>query len=244
MTALPHNPETCSRPGPQAALDELEALFRLDDEEAGELLLVRHARPAFRPDGEQPADALLSCEGLEQAERLADRLSDLWVDAIYSSPERRTFQTARIVADGLGRPLHILDALAEIEFEPASLIPDYASRFALLPRWQSLPGFEDGPTFRRRVIQAIEGVIARHSARRVVVVTHSSVINAYLSMLLGVSRDLFFAPDHASISAVRHQNDTYALRYLNDTSHLSGTCWNGSFNAAFTAVNKSLNQAS
>jgi hypothetical protein len=58
--------------------DELDALFRIDNEDAGELLLVRHAQPSTgaAPDPDAVAtDPMLSCEGLRQAERLADRLS-------------------------------------------------------------------------------------------------------------------------------------------------------------------------
>jgi probable phosphoglycerate mutase len=203
-------------------MDELEALFRLDGEDAGELLLVRHAREAARFDAESPADPMLSCEGLQQAERLAERLGNQWIEAVYTAPERRAFQTAKIVADYIARPLRTIDALAEIDFDPAQAAPGAAQRFAQHPRWESLPGFANGVQFRRRAIQALDAIVAAHAARRAIVVTHASVINAYLSMLLGVPRDLFFAPDHASISVIRHQVDAYALRSLNDTAHLAG----------------------
>jgi hypothetical protein len=48
-----------------------------------------------------------------------------------------------------------------------------------------------------------------------VVVTDTSVINAYLSMVLDIPRDLFFQPGPASISCVRIKGDAYAVRYLN-----------------------------
>jgi probable phosphoglycerate mutase len=213
-------------------MDELEALFRLDGEDAGELLLVRHAREATHFNGETPADPLLSCEGLQQAERVAERLGNQWVQAVYTAPERRAFQTAKVVADCIGRPLRTIEALAEIDFDPERALPGAAARFARQPRWESLPGFAEGTQFRRRAIQAIDAIIAAHAARRAVVVTHASVINAYLSMLLGVPRDLFFAPEHASICVVRHQADTYALRSLNDTAHLAG----GSLGAAMAPL--------
>jgi probable phosphoglycerate mutase len=207
--------------------EELDALFRLDDEDAGELLLLRHAEPATGPgpDSDAPAaDPMLSCEGLRQAERLSDRLSSLWTDAIYAAPDRRCFQTAKVIADVLQRPLDIVTGLAGIGFDRDEANGDsraYAARFSRDPRWESLPGFAPGKTFRRRAVAAIDGIIAAHSARRCVVVTHASVINAYLSMLLSIPRDQFFAPDHASLSIIRHRGDMYALRTLNDTSHLS-----------------------
>jgi broad specificity phosphatase PhoE len=206
--------------------EELDALFRLDDETAGEVLLVRHAQPATVLSHEADSasnDPMLSCEGLQQAERLADRLSSLWVDSVYAAPERRCFQTAKVVADVLQRPIAFVNGLADIGFddaEGAGAPGAYAERFMRDPRWESLPGFAPGKAFRRRAVSAVDAVIAAHTAQRSVVVTHSSVLNAYLSMLLCIPRDQFFAPDYTSISTVRHRDDMYGLRSLNDTSHL------------------------
>jgi len=98
----------------------------------------------------------------------------------------------------------------------------YAGRFAEDPRWDALPGFGPSGEFRKRAIQAIEGVLAGHQGRRSVIVTHSSVINAFVSMLLEVPRDIFFAADHASLCVVRARGELHAVRTLNDTSHLYG----------------------
>jgi probable phosphoglycerate mutase len=210
--------------GRQAIEDELDDLLRLHGEDAGELLLVRHAEAAHT----QGSDPMLSCTGLEQAERLAARLNDTWFEAIYSAPERRAQQTARVVASICGRTLHVLDGLADIEFDVTKTAPGesprgYADRFAEMPRWDNLPGFECGRQFRRRAVQAVERVLSINPARRVVLVTHASVINAYLSMLLCVPADQFFTAEYTSLSIVRWREGQYALRCLNDSSHLSPT---------------------
>lgn len=204
---------------------ELDELFRLDDEDASEVLLVRHAEPARSLEGASSPDPLLSCQGLEQAERLALRLDCLWLQAVFSAPERRCYQTAKIVADDLQRPLQVLDGLADIDIAPAR--PDgpaacgpMSDQFVRTPRWDSLSIFEKSSTFRRRAVLAIERLVAANPARRIVVVTHSSVINAYLSMVLGVPADMFFTPEHASISVLRQCGELYAVRSLNDTAHL------------------------
>jgi 2,3-bisphosphoglycerate-dependent phosphoglycerate mutase len=219
----------------------LAALFRLDDEAAGELLLIRHARPADNQseesDREPIHDPMLSCDGLRQAELLADRLSSLWIDTIYTAPERRCFQTAKVVADLLQRPVNVIEGLEEIGFKPEEACPaveSYSKRFRRQPRWESLPGFADGQGFRRRVVGTIEGIIAAQPARRSVVITHSSVINAYLSMVLCIPRDQFFAPDYTSISTVRHREDMYGVRGLNDTAHLDASELVGAIPPAFT----------
>jgi broad specificity phosphatase PhoE len=209
---------------------ELDELFRLNDEDASELLLVRHAEAA--PLAEEPdchaADPFLSCTGLEQAELLAARLETLWLQAVFTAPERRAFQTAKAVADILQRPLHVIEELADIEIEAADTagqeaVEPIAERFVRLPRWESIDGFQDCRAFRRRSILALERILAVNPARRIAVITNSGVINAYLSMVLAIPRDMFFSPDYASISVVRQSGDLYGLRGLNDTQHLAGT---------------------
>jgi broad specificity phosphatase PhoE len=213
---------TRTAPTRQAIQDEIDGLLRIEAEDAGELLLVRHAEPAHT----DTADPMLSCTGLDQAERLAARLDAAGFGAVYCAPERRAQQTARIVAGTSGRDLHVLDALADIEFDPARAPNaespvNYAEPFVQTPRWDALPGFECGKQFRRRAVQAIERILAINQARRIVVVTHTSVISAYVSMLLSIPADQFFAPEYTSVSVVRWRQGSYALRALNDSSHLS-----------------------
>lgn len=203
---------------------ELDGVLRLHDEEATELLLVRHAEPDRTEwaRAEFGANVPLSCFGRSQALSLADRLSCDWVEAIYTAPERRAYETASILGFSLERPVFILHELRDIDYEQPDLQMEgtLARRFAREPRWDALPGFERSCDFRRRVILAVESVIAHHPAERLLIVSHAGVINAYLSMLLDVPRDLFFQPDHASVSVVRSRRDMYAVRTLNDTAHL------------------------
>ena len=49
------------------------------------------------------------------------------------------------------------------------------------------------------------------------------MINAYLSMVLDIQRDMFFLPEHASISVVRVLRDLWAVQNINDFSHLLPT---------------------
>lgn len=215
---------------------QVEDLFRLDDEAAAELLLIRHAEPACNDVANE--DPLLSCIGLEQAERLGERLSSLWFDAIYAAPERRAQQTARLLGEATESEVVTVEDLREIEYMPAApqpwalpapdyttrqhQIPSIADRFMTEPRWDAIPGFAPSRCFRQRVLQGIELLTAKHPARRIAVVTHSSVINAYLSALLAVPQDVFFAPEHTSISCVRSLGELFAVRSLNDTAHLLG----------------------
>ena len=221
---------------------QVEDLFRLEDEAAAELLLIRHAEPACNEVSNE--DPLLSCTGLQQAERLGERLGPLWFEAIYAAPERRAQQTARILAEATDSEVVTVEDLREIEYMPAAPQPwglprtnytgdlpevpaakcerSSADRFMTDPRWDAIPGFAPGRCFRQRVLQSIELLVTRHPARRIAVVTHGSVINAYVSALLAIPQDVFFAPEHTSLSCVRTLGELYAVRSLNDTAHLLG----------------------
>ena len=202
---------------------ELEELMSLEYEGATELLLVRHGKPA---EGGSVTSGL-GVEGRDQVEALAHQLSAGWVESIYCAPEAVALQTAQVLAGRLGRPFEKLPDLRDVESQPfldggmrRCVVPTLAELFDRRPRWDSLPGFECSRDFRRRSIQIVEAIVGQHPGRRVVVVTHASVINAYLSMVLDIPRDLFFAPAYASVSAVRSYRDHHAVRSLNDTSHL------------------------
>jgi len=229
-----------NRPAPSAArqpnsLDRaFGRLFALDSPDATELTLVRHAQPDYEAarDFDDPADPPLTNAGRAQAMRLAIRLRDARIDALYASTMRRALETAAYIAASRDLPIERSDALREVRFDPAfaheartngALSADLAQRFLTNPSWDALPGFEPSRQFRRRVIQALEAIVARHPGQRVVVVAHGGVINAYLSMVLGIQRDMFFLPSHTSLTSVRVLRDLYAVRSLNDATHLPGS---------------------
>jgi 2,3-bisphosphoglycerate-dependent phosphoglycerate mutase len=208
-------------------------LFSLEGEGASELYLVRHGEPDYdaTANGHAAWDPPLTDAGIEQAERLADRLSRAPVSAVYASTMRRAIDTAQPIARQLGLEVQYEDDLREITFDPQTLqaepnedgelARDLAERFLGVPRWDSLPGFEPSRHFRHRVIQALERIVSAHLGRSIVVVAHGGVINAYLSMILGIERDMFFLPSHSSVSTVRVRDDLYAVLRINDVAHLS-----------------------
>ena len=93
-------------------------------------------------------------------------------------------------------------------------------RFANNPRWNALRSVEPTRPFRHRTIQAIEAIASRSEGRRAVIVTHEPNINAYLSMVLGIDRHMFFPAEFTSISTVRILRDLYRVQGINDYAHL------------------------
>jgi broad specificity phosphatase PhoE len=204
----------------------MDALFTLNDSAASEILLVRHGEPDYDRD----PDPALSAHGRTQAGRLADRLRLTDLDAVYTSPSRVTVETAALIAEG--RSIDVIKApeLRDLELnsaalngqlaDPQKLAAELSIRFINHPRWDALRGVESTRKFRHRIVQSIESIISRHPGQRVAIVTNQAAINAYLSMVLGIERDMFFQPEFASISTVRVLRDLYAVRAINHCAHL------------------------
>lgn len=230
-TAVKQRPAAAAGAAAQSFVEAFERLLSLRDSGATELVLVRHAEPDYRAAAKtrEPWDPPLSEKGRFQALRAAVRLRQMKVDAVFTSTMRRALETAAFIAAFRDLPMLRIQQLREIDFDPAELGPapdrqklaaELAIRFVNRPRWDSLPGFEPSHQFRQRVMQAINGIIAHHPGQRVAVVTHGGVINAYLGTLLEIPRDMFFLPEHASLTVVRSLRDQSCIQRINDFAHL------------------------
>jgi len=73
------------------------------------LILVRHAEAPWSPDEARA----LSPSGRAAAERLAEQLCGLEIDAIYSSPYRRAVETVEPLAKRLRVPIQEIADLRE-----------------------------------------------------------------------------------------------------------------------------------
>ncbi len=193
-----------------------------------ELILVRHGLPMRREVVEGPADPELSVEGHDQSARLANYLATESIDAIYSSPMKRAFQTAEPLAAKTSLPISIVDDVAEYDRLSNEYIPIEELRAANDERWHKLVagGWQsDSDTlesFRNRVISSLEQLISQHASQRIVVTCHGGVINQYLAHILGIATERgFFYPQYTSIHRViAAQNGLRSVGSLNEIAHL------------------------
>ncbi|MDQ1721676.1 MAG: ribonuclease / adenosylcobalamin/alpha-ribazole phosphatase [Pseudonocardiales bacterium] len=198
------------------------------------LLLVRHGvtehslarRFAGRSDLE------LTDAGREQARRAADRVAELGpVDVLISSPLRRARQTAQQLADRLELPVLIEDDMIETDFGDwdGYTFDEVRQRWpAELERWLADPAVappsgESFETVTRRVRRARNRILAQHSGKTVVVVSHVSPIKILVRLALDAPASalyrMFLAP--ASICAIDYYADgPVSLQSFNDAAHL------------------------
>jgi probable phosphoglycerate mutase len=140
------------------------------------LLLTRHATNDFVKSGRLPGQTPnihLNEEGHTQAEALGELLKKRPLDAVYSSQLERAIETAWRIARPHGLPIFIRPALADInngDFtgqEIKKLSEDEATKalWKVVVETPSKAAFPNGEAMldmQRRVVEALEAIIAAH----------------------------------------------------------------------------------
>lgn len=179
------------------------------------LLLIRHGQTV---DGPAPrchgwTDLPLSEEGVRQIERLARRLRDRRVDALYASDLIRSRHTAEILAGGRDLRPAIRPELREINFGDLEgcLVDELPLRFpATIAAWRANPAtcrFPNGETFqevKRRVLPTVESIVTRHRGQTAALALHSGVNRVILGWALGLPDEhlVRLEQDHGCLNIV------------------------------------------
>ncbi|HEX3898237.1 MAG TPA: bifunctional RNase H/acid phosphatase [Mycobacteriales bacterium] len=178
-------------------------------------------------------DAALTDRGVAQAKAAAERLVGVGLDAIVSSPLRRTRQTAEIVAARVGADVVVEDGFAETDFgewegatfgEIGKRSPD-ALRTWLADPNIAPPGGESMVATEKRVTAARDRTIAAYPDAKVLVVTHVTPIKLMLRDALDAPLHTVFRIhiDPASLSMIDWRaTGPSVVRLVNDISHLAG----------------------
>jgi len=141
----------------------------------------------------------LTRTGREQAAALADRLQNLRLTCLYTSPLLRAIETSVIVANRLGLEYTVVDALREYDCGVAEGRSDaeaWQSVRALFGAWlmekrweQRIEGGESFVEIRERFVPFIEGLVQKHGSTEagIVCVSHGGM---YWTMLPEVLKNV------------------------------------------------------
>jgi probable phosphoglycerate mutase len=136
----------------------------------------------------------LSEEGRLQVERLAVRIEDYGITAVYASPLSRTMETANLLAKPTGLVPTLRDGLREIShghWEGLTRVEVEARFPGEYPMWEADPytfapeGGESGVAVLARALPVVREIVLAHPGERVVVVSHKATLRLMLSSLLG-----------------------------------------------------------
>lgn len=216
-------------PGP------FDIAFLSDRADITELILVRHGQQEITENMKvgEFTDPPLSALGESQARLVGMRFSTERIDHVYASPLKRAHETGIQIARHHRLDPIIIDDLQEVgifrdlphDKTPLEAIGRYPlmgtrQRMVQEKSWDVYPFSESSHDFRKRVINAIEGIIASHPGERVAIACHGGVINAYIGHVIGSKFDMFFRPAHTSVNVVGAADGIRALYSLNDITHL------------------------
>jgi broad specificity phosphatase PhoE len=192
-------------------------------------LLIRHAMcdHVGRVIAGRAPDVHLNTAGVAQAERLAELLDAVHIDAISSSPLPRALETATPLAERRKLPLQVLESLSEIDYgawtgrsiDGLETEPGWR-RFNQLRSVERIPRGELMLEVQARAVTTLELLRSRYPTGRCAVVSHGDVIRSLLAHCAGIPLDLFqrleIAP--ASVSVIVVDETWIGIRCVNLTA--------------------------
>ncbi len=192
------------------------------------LLLIRHGDNDYIKAGRLPGrlpGIHLNDNGRAITNKLAEQLSSIPIQAIYSSPLERAMETASLIAQPHKKEVTARDGLIEIDIGEWQ-----GQRLSNLKRsrnWKNVqyspsrfrfPGGESFYEAQQRIHQEIEYLNKQHSSKELVIcVSHGDPIRLAVAYYVGMPLDLFqrlhIAP--ASITALYIDQVETRLLFLN-----------------------------
>lgn len=199
-------------------LEQLHERHLVGVEGVRELWLIRHgdAYTGMESLAAGTLDPPLTPLGREQADRLAERLAYVRIDALWASDLRRAVETAEAV----GRK-HDLSVRTDPRLREVRTYWDEGSEAPL-----NEPGEYPFPESEEDVYERIRGAVGDILAGvpeggRVVVVTHNAAIGIYVSNVLGLGWGrLPILPTYTSVTVLAAKGDRVVVRSLADATHL------------------------
>jgi broad specificity phosphatase PhoE len=198
------------------------------------LYLIRHGQTLANINHQLvgTTDIPLDPLGERQARWVAERMRDVHLDALLSSPLTRARATATEIARITGREPEIIPGLSEIHFgnaegltidqvvlqfpEIAHLVDDIDDvSFA----W---PGGDSRRGFHQRVFTTFLGILERYERQHVAVVCHGGVIGSFFAQIEGGSPNDFarYAVANCSITHLVVTPDHTQVHLWNEIGHL------------------------
>ena len=177
----------------------------------------------------------LNENGYAQVRRLAARLANHAINAVYTSPLQRTLTTAKIIGDSHNLAPIIVNDLIEIKLgdweglhvsEIKEKWPKLFDRWRTDPNDVIMPSGESLDEVTARANRAINQIVDGNPDKNIIVVTHEIIIKVIITHILGCTNAIYnrFRIDNASISIVTNKDGNYQLLTLNDTAHLDMAC--------------------
>ena len=197
-----------------------------------QIILVRHGETEWNVKEifRGRIDIELNETGIKQAELLAEYLSDLKIDAIYSSPLKRALKTAEIIANYHKLDVEVTPGLIDFNYGEWQGLPhqEVKNKYKELyvkwtknPHQLKMPAGESLNEVRERAMGVVNNIIAKYEGT-VVLVSHRVVNKVLICALLGLNSSHFWniRLDTCGITTFIYENGRFILTKHNDTFFL------------------------
>ena len=188
-----------------------------------EIILARHGETEWNVQQvfRGRIDIELNETGLKQAELLAEYLSGVKIDAVYSSPLRRALKTAEAIASPHKLEVKIAPGLIDFDFGKWHGLPqqEVKRRYRELyaewvknPHLIRMPEGESLSDVRERALTVVDEVVAKYEGT-VALVSHRVVNKVLICALLGLDNSHFWniKQDTGAITIFAYENNRFIL---------------------------------
>jgi len=178
-------------------------------------------------------DVGLNETGLAQAKALGHHMADLDVEAVYSSPLKRAFDTARAVAVYHGLEVSIAPDLVDFNYgswqgmshnDVREKYADLYHKWLTAPHKVTMPDGESLDEATERARKVADDIVAGHKGT-VVLVSHRVINKVLICSLLDLDNSHFWniRQDVTGMTTFEYEGGQFILTGHNDISHLGKT---------------------
>jgi len=185
------------------------------------ICIIRHGETDWNSSGrlQGTEDIELNDLGRKQAIETARYFETEHWDIMVSSPLKRAFETAQIIASRLSIPtVHVVDEIKERSYGSASgLLPE--ERRSRFPDGV-IPDQEEFEHLRQRAMTGLTKIATDFMGKRIVIVSHGGLTNSILySLSSGEFGSFKTRLKNGCINKLKFQNNIWSVEFYNKTAY-------------------------
>lgn len=206
---------------------------------AGDLVtrvyLVRHGQTEWNKNltFRGRIDIPLNERGHREAEAIAEALKDKSIGAIYTSPLRRSTDTARPAARFFNLEIVPVQGLIDISYGDwegltfSEVRERYKDQYTKWEKRPDLVRFPKGETLdevRERSFCAMRAIVGENPGKSILIIPHRVINKVLLCAILGLSNSHFWEirQDTGCVNLIEYYHEGFVLSMMNDICHLRG----------------------
>ena len=199
------------------------------------LLLIRHGETEWNKLGKFQGciDIELSTNGINQAGKLRSKINGEF-DLIYSSPLKRAYETAKIIARDTDKEVKVLEDIREINFGEwegltiKEISEKYPEIFKVWITDKIEAPFVGGDVSIKnavnRALKCIMEIIEKNKGKKIIIVAHGGIIKASLIGMFDWHMSMYhkIVLGNTCINTINFDDELKPMLIsLNDISHLN-----------------------